>query len=231
MCLFCVCIVLGLGRGLATSWSLAQGVLPSVNDQETEKWEARAQGGCRASEKKRNLVNNRRALRWAGHIKWMKEERLTYYLLKVAFSGSEYVSMNFKMIKGQWIWKNVKECERRRQWSALSYYPSICLQGLAKARKTYVRTVGFQAEIRTGNLMKYTSQVKVMLRTTVSRPVCLGIKHSSVAYDQIFVTVKTVAGLFMWGALSDERTGLSFTTAAGPRQRSHSRVRVPWHSW
>jgi hypothetical protein len=31
----------------------------------------------------------------------------------------------------------------------------------------------------------------------------------------------------MWGALSDERTGLSFTIAAGPRQRSHSRVRVP----
>jgi hypothetical protein len=27
----------------------------------------------------------------------------------------------------------------------------------------------------------------------------------------------------MWGALSDERTGLSFTTAAGLRQRSHSR--------
>jgi hypothetical protein len=28
----------------------------------------------------------------------------------------------------------------------------------------------------------------------------------------------------MWGVLSDERTGLLFTTAAGPRQRSHSRV-------
>jgi hypothetical protein len=41
---------------------------------------------------------------------------------------------------------------------------------------------------------------------------------------------QTVAGLFMWGALSDERTGLSFITAAGPRQRSHSRVRGPWHS-
>jgi hypothetical protein len=26
----------------------------------------------------------------------------------------------------------------------------------------------------------------------------------------------------MWGALSDKRTGLSFTTAAGPHQRSHS---------
>jgi hypothetical protein len=30
----------------------------------------------------------------------------------------------------------------------------------------------------------------------------------------------------MLGALSDERTGLSFTIAAGPRQRSHSQVRV-----
>jgi hypothetical protein len=35
----------------------------------------------------------------------------------------------------------------------------------------------------------------------------------------------------MWGALSDERTGLSFTIAAGPRQRSHFRIRVPWDSW
>jgi hypothetical protein len=32
----------------------------------------------------------------------------------------------------------------------------------------------------------------------------------------------------MWGALSDERTGLSFTTAAGPSQRCHSRVRSRW---
>jgi hypothetical protein len=35
----------------------------------------------------------------------------------------------------------------------------------------------------------------------------------------------------MWGALSDERTGLSFTTAAGPRQRSHSWVRGPAQSF
>jgi hypothetical protein len=39
---------------------------------------------------------------------------------------------------------------------------------------------------------------------------------------------RTVAGLLMWGALSNERTGLSFTIAAGPSQRSHSRVRAPW---
>jgi hypothetical protein len=34
----------------------------------------------------------------------------------------------------------------------------------------------------------------------------------------------------MWGALPDEMTGLSFTIAAGPRQRSHSRVLSPWDS-
>jgi hypothetical protein len=39
-----------------------------------------------------------------------------------------------------------------------------------------------------------------------------------------FYYCQTVAGLLMWGVLSDLRTGLSFTIAAGPRQRSHSRV-------
>jgi hypothetical protein len=34
----------------------------------------------------------------------------------------------------------------------------------------------------------------------------------------------------MWGALSEERTSLSFTIAAGPCHRSHSRVQVPWDS-
>jgi hypothetical protein len=39
---------------------------------------------------------------------------------------------------------------------------------------------------------------------------------------------RTLAGLLMWGALSDERTGLSFTIAAGRSQRSHSLVRALW---
>jgi hypothetical protein len=41
---------------------------------------------------------------------------------------------------------------------------------------------------------------------------------------QDFYFSLTVAGLLMMCALSDERTGLSFTIAAGPRQGSHSRV-------
>jgi hypothetical protein len=72
--------------------------------------------------------------------------------------------------------------------------------------------------------------LSLMLRPTVSRSVSLGIKHQFCAYDRIFITCVTVTVLFFWGALSDETSGLSFVYAAGPCQRSLSRVRVPWDS-
>jgi hypothetical protein len=46
-----------------------------------------------------------------------------------------------------------------------------------------------------------------------------------------FYYCQTVAGSLTWGALSDERTGLSFTIAAGPRQCSHFWIRVQMNSW
>jgi hypothetical protein len=44
-------------------------------------------------------------------------------------------------------------------------------------------------------------KVKVILRLAVSRPVCLGIKHTSGAYEQIFVTVRLLR-ICSCGALS-----------------------------
>jgi hypothetical protein len=59
--------------------------------------------------------------------------------------------------------------------------------------------------------------------TEVSQLVCL--------LRPDFYYCQTVAGLLMWGALSEKRAGLPFTIAAGLRQRSHSWVRVFRDSW
>jgi hypothetical protein len=65
-----------------------------------------------------------------------------------------------------------------------------------------------------------------MLRSTVSRPVCLGVKPH-LGSNPDFYYCQTVAVFLMLGVLSDERTGLSFTIAAGSRQRSHFCDLVP----
>jgi hypothetical protein len=59
-------------------------------------------------------------------------------------------------------------------------------------------------------------KIKVTVRLTVSQ---------SVSRADIYYCL-TVTVLFLWDALSDEKTGLSFVYAAGACQRSLSRVRV-----
>jgi hypothetical protein len=47
----------------------------------------------------------------------------------------------------------------------------------------------------------------------------------------VFFSAEHLLSQCLCNILSDEWMGLSFTTAAGPRQRSHSQVRVPRDSW
>jgi hypothetical protein len=62
---------------------------------------------------------------------------------------------------------------------------------------------------------------------SVSQSVSLGVgPHLGLMTRYYFYLTITV--LLLWGALSDERTGLTFVYAAGPCQRSLSQVRVPW---
>jgi hypothetical protein len=63
------------------------------------------------------------------------------------------------------------------------------------------------------------SQVKVMLRSIVSWPVCLCVKLNQGPKTRFLWL--SVVGLFMWGALCDGRMGLSFTIAAGSCQHSY----------
>jgi hypothetical protein len=51
-------------------------------------------------------------------------------------------------------------------------------------------------------------KLKLNLRPTVSRPVCLGVGFVPGTKDQILVFCLTITSFLMWGALSDERTGL-----------------------
>jgi hypothetical protein len=69
-----------------------------------------------------------------------------------------------------------------------------------------------------------------MLRPTVSRPVSLRIKPYLEPKIRILLLLGS-CGFVDVGAGFDERAGLSFTITAGPRQRTHCRVRVMRESW
>jgi hypothetical protein len=76
------------------------------------------------------------------------------------------------------------------------------------------------------NSLTQQATYKVMLRPTVGQSAGLCVQHLSGAQDQSFIILRQLH-VFMWGALSDERTGLSFIITARPRQHSHSRDRIP----
>jgi hypothetical protein len=79
---FCICVVLCLVRGLATSWSPVQGVLPSVNYQETEKSDLCSKMGASpqvgASGSKKNILLGSSAR----HIVRIVKIRISYILVE-----------------------------------------------------------------------------------------------------------------------------------------------------
>jgi hypothetical protein len=78
----------------------------------------------------------------------------------------------------------------------------------------------------------YTGSVSESYVTTDGQPVSVSWCQAPIwGQRPDFYYCLTVAGLLMWGAFSHERAGLSFRITAGPRQRTHSRVRVPRDSW
>jgi hypothetical protein len=67
------------------------------------------------------------------------------------------------------------------------------------------------------------------MRLTVSQPVSLGVE-SHLGLMTRYLLLFDSYSLFSWGALFNEGMGLYFVYAAGPCQRSLSRVRVPLDS-
>jgi hypothetical protein len=63
---------------------------------------------------------------------------------------------------------------------------------------------------RSAALRRPSLKVKVTLRLTVNQSVCLGVKPKSWTFDQnFFYSPLKVTVLSFWGAISDERSGLS----------------------
>jgi hypothetical protein len=81
-----------------------------------------------------------------------------------------------------------------------------------------------------GWLFKFTSKSKLCYdRRSVDQSVL--VSSSTWGPTPDFCYCQAVAVLLTWNPLSDYRMGLSFTISAGPRQDSHSRIRVFRDSW
>jgi hypothetical protein len=89
----------------------------------------------------------------------------------------------------------------------------------------------FASALRTSpmSVQAFSIQFNITLLLTVSQSISLGIESYLGLMTRYLLPFDSYS-LAFWGALSDERTGLSFVYADGPHHRIISRVRVPWDS-
>jgi hypothetical protein len=122
VCVFCVCVVLCLGRDLATSLSPVQGVLPPVNDQETEKSKSITD----------NVQHNYRAM--IVTITSVLELRVSWRWILTSLLGCDnvyvlvfYFTMQSEARLYSYVWRNLEGSGRD-----LIQVLSWCLEGLSK---------------------------------------------------------------------------------------------------
>jgi hypothetical protein len=120
---FCVCVVLCLGRGLATSWSPVQGVLPSV--KWSRNWEISP------------VIQSGSKRRKKCFLATWQHRTIPSMTLSVAQSL-------YHRIAGR-----VRRCGTKRSWHNLKYYRETSMEGLRKTMYIVHRIVGFLTKILT----------------------------------------------------------------------------------
>jgi hypothetical protein len=172
-----------------------------------------------------------------------RKQKLSYALMDVVFKFSEryrhitcYVNSEMASLLTAWCQIYIRcYCKHRHVFMA----PWLIITGYVFDDWIYwhilvqslLITINYNSSLHSPSLSFYDWLLSLSLISlpTNSRSVCLGIKHSSGAYEQIFITVRQLQICRCgWGAFSDDRKDLSFTIAAGPRQHSHFWGRVPW---
>jgi hypothetical protein len=106
MLLFCVCVVLCVDSGLATGWSLVQGVLPSVKKAYETQEEARVQQ--RAEETLMNeWMNEWNYVNKAGEQRKIINDEMTRTEIRVfksSFRNHYWIYSDFALIKVNFAW-------------------------------------------------------------------------------------------------------------------------------
>jgi hypothetical protein len=116
------------------------------------------------------------------------------------------------------------ECRQTERETWRRQYASCCRFSLSTGPKQEPQENGRRSE-------HWFNPLKLKLcydRRSVGQSVLMSIPIWGTR--SVFCYCQTVVGLLIWGTFSDERRSLSFKIAAGPRQHSYSRVRVPRES-